>query len=222
MGQTLEDQLFAHWRVPLDGLRAHVPAALEVEQHDGSAWLGITSFRVTGLRLRGLLPVPGLSTFAQLNVRTYVRAPDGRPGVWFLSLDASSRVAVETARRLYALPYSLARMTVDRDGTWIDCECARVGERGRVFSARYRPEGDELRVTPGSLEAFLTERYCLYTAGREGTLLRAEIHHAPWRLQQADAEVELVSIAPLVLTGTPVCHFSRRQDFVVWPLEPVL
>jgi uncharacterized protein len=221
MGQTLDDLLLAHWRVPVEDVRAHVPAALEVEQHDGSAWLGIAAFRVSGLRLRGLLPLPGLSSFLELNVRTYVRAADGRPGIWFFSLDTSSRIAVEAARRLYRLPYFHARIAADREQTWIDYECVRLNERGRVFSARHRPDGEVFHAEPGSLEWFLAERYCLYTTDERGTLQRAEIHHAPWPLQPAEAEIELTSIAPLGLRGAPLCHFSRRQDVVIWPLESV-
>jgi uncharacterized protein YqjF (DUF2071 family) len=222
LGQTWDDLLFAHWRVPLAAVRAHVPAGLEVEQHGGSAWLGITPFRVTGLRARGTLPLPGLSSFLELNVRTYVHAADGKPGVWFLSLDASSRLAVELARRLFKLPYFHARIAADRSEDWIDVECARLAERGRVFSARYRPEGEPFEAEPGSLEWFLTERYCLYTTDESGTLQRAEIHHAPWALQTAEAEIDLTTICPLELRGAPVCHFSSRQDVVIWPLEPVL
>jgi uncharacterized protein YqjF (DUF2071 family) len=222
MGQTLDDLLLAHWRVPLAVVRARVPAALEVEQHSGSAWLGIAAFRVGGLRLRGLLPLPGLSSFRELNVRTYVRAPDGKPGVWFFSLDVSSRLVVEAARRLVRLPYFHARIAADPDGTWIDYECARLGERGRVFSARYRPEGAVFQAKPGSLEWFLAERYCLYATDEHGALQRAEIHHPAWPLQRAEVEIELTSLAPLELRGAPLCHFSRSQDVVIWPLEAVL
>src|SRR5438067_4482663 len=222
MGQTWDDLLFAHWRVPADALRARVPAGLDVEEHDGSAWLGITPFRVTGLRARGLPPLPLLSSFLELNVRTYVHAADGKPGIWFFSLDASSRVAVELARRTYKLPYFLARIVAGRSGSWIDYDCARLAERGRVFSGRYRPEGDVFTAEPGSLEWFLTERYCHYAVDERGALHRAEIHHEPWPLQRAEAEIELASIAPLELDGTPLCHFSARQDTVIWPLEPVL
>lgn len=222
IGQTWNDLLFAHWRVPLEDIRALVPANLEVELHDGSAWLGIVPFRATGLRLRGTLPLPGVSSFLELNVRTYVRAADGRPGVWFFSLDASSRAAVEVARRAYKLPYFQARIAVERHEQWIDYECARVGERGRVFSGRCRPEGEVFGAEPGSLEWFLAERYCLYTTDAGGGLLRAEIHHDRWPLQVAEAEIELTTIAPFVLRGAPLCHYSRLQDVVIWPLEPVL
>jgi uncharacterized protein len=167
MGQTWEDLLFAHWRVPVDEVRKHVPYQLEVDEHDGSAWLGITPFRLTGLRGRGTIPLPLLSTFLELNVRTYVRAED-KPGIWFFSLDASSRLAVEAARRTYRLPYFHARMSAARSGEWIAYECARLSESGRVFSGRYRPHGPVSTAEPGSLEWFLTERYCLYTTDRRG------------------------------------------------------
>jgi uncharacterized protein YqjF (DUF2071 family) len=221
MGQTWDDLLFAHWRVPLEAVRAHVPVGLEVEQRDGSAWIGLTPFRLTGLRLRGTLPLPGISSFLELNVRTYVRAADGKPGIWFFSLDASSRAAVELARRTYKLPYFHARISAARRGRWIDYECARLDERGRVFSGRYRPEGEVFNAEAGSLEWFLAERYCLYTTDERGVLQRAEIHHAPWPLQRAEAEIELTTISPIELAGQPLCHFSRRQDVVIWPLEPV-
>jgi uncharacterized protein len=220
MGQTWEDLLFAHWRVPADEVRAHVPAGLEVDEHDGSAWLGITPFRLTGLRGRGLLPLPYVSSFLELNVRTYVRAED-RPGIWFFSLDASSRLAVEAARRTYRLPYFHARMSATRRGEWIDYECARIEEAGRVFSGRYRSSGGVFHAQPGSLEWFLAERYCLYTTDERGRLSRAEIHHELWPLQPAEAEIELTSISPLELRGDALVHVSRRQDVVIWPLEQI-
>jgi uncharacterized protein YqjF (DUF2071 family) len=219
MGQTWEELLFAHWRVPVDAVRPHVPAELEVDVHDGNAWLGVTPFRLTGLRARGLPPLPGASSFLELNVRTYVTAGE-KPGIWFFSLDASSRVAVEAARRTYKLPYFHARMSATRSGEWIAYECARIEEAGRVFSGRYRPSGAVFHAEPGSLEWFLTERYCLYTTDR-GRLARAEIHHDLWPLQPAEAEIDLASISPLELSGDPLVHFSRRQDVVIWPLEPV-
>lgn len=220
-GQTWEDLLFAHWRVPLEEVHHHVPHELEVELRDGSAWVGIVPFRLAGLRLRGGLPLPRLSSFLELNVRTYVRAADDKPGVWFFSLDASSPLAVRAARRAYRLPYFHARMSLDRADDWRDYECARSGERGKVFSGRYRPAGEVFHAQPGSLEWFLAERYCLYATDRRGALYRAEIHHGPWPLQPAEAELELTSIAPFELHGEPVCHFAARQDALLWPLERV-
>lgn len=220
LGQTLEDVLLAHWRVSPEDLRPHVPRELEIDVHDGAAWLGIVAFRAAAVRTRGMLPLPRLSSYLELNVRTYVRGPDDRPGVWFSSLDASSRLAVEAARRIYRLPYFTARITLDRVDAWRDYECARNGERGKVFSGRYRPAGEVFHAAPGSLEWFLAERYCLYVPGPRGALRRAEVHHDPWPLQPAEAEIELTSIAPLELRGEPLCHFARRQDLLAWTLEP--
>ena len=172
---------------------------------------------LTGLRGRGMLPLPYVSSFLELNLRTYVSAED-KPGIWFFSLDASSRVAVEAARRTYRLPYFQARMSARKRGEWIDYECARIQEAGRVFSGSYRPAGSVFNAEPGSLEWFLAERYCLYTEDR-GRLARADIHHELWPLQRAEADIQLASISPLELRGEPVLHFSRRQDVVIWPLE---
>jgi uncharacterized protein len=217
LGQTWEQTFFAHWPVPVDELRSLVPDELEIEEHDGSAWLGIMFFRVRALRARGALPVPGISSFLQLNVRTYVCGPDGLPGVWFFSIDASSRLAALGVRRIYHVPAFHARMTLDAVAGWHEAECVRVGERGRVFSGRYRATGETFHAEPGSLEWFLTERYRLFTThGR-----RAEMHHDRWLLIPAEAEIDLASIAPVAVTGEPLCHFAFRQDALIWPPEQV-
>jgi uncharacterized protein YqjF (DUF2071 family) len=218
MGQTWEDLLFVHWRVPAATLRTLVSPHMEIEEHDGSAWLGITPFRVAALRLRGLLPVPGISSFLELNVRTYVT--DGeKPGIWFFSLDAAARLAVEAARAGYKLPYFAARMHSARVGEWIAYESARGGTAGVAFAARYRPVGAELLAKAGSLEEFLVERYCLYTEDA-GRLKRAEIHHRPWSLRAAEAEIELNTMAPVELPDEePHVLWGGRQDVVLWTLE---
>lgn len=219
MGQTWDDLLFAHWRVDSGPMRALVPAPLEVQEHDGSAWIGITPFVVTGLRARGTLPLPLVSSFRELSVRTYV-THGGKPGVWFFSLDASSQLAVEAARRLYRLPYFHARISLERRGGRIVYESVR--HEGKAFSASYAATGDVGHAQPGSLEEFLTERYCLYAEGGSG-LYRAEIHHRPWALQRAEAEVDLNTMAPegVALEGDPILHFSARQDVLIWPLSAV-
>jgi uncharacterized protein len=224
MGQTWDDLLFAHWRVPEEDLRAHVPESLALDTHEGEAWLGITPFRLTGLRGRGLLPLPLVSSFLELNVRTYVVHGD-KPGIWFFSLDAENPLAVEAARRGYRLPYFRARMSATSRGAgWIEYSSARRDDRSkpRVFEARYRPRGDVFDAEPGSLEWFLTERYCLYALDRDGALLRAEIHHPQWPLQSAEARVELNTMPPdgiELRDEEPLLHFSRRQDVVIWPPE---
>lgn len=225
MGQTWEDLLFAHWRVPGADLRAHVPDSLELDTYEGEAWLGITPFRLAGLRGRGMLPLPKLSSFLELNVRTYVTRND-RPGVWFFSLDAENPLAVEAARRSYKLPYFRARMSAAARGRWIEYSSSRRDERSkpRVFEGRYRGDGEVFNAERGSLEWFLTERYCLYALDDDGTPLRAEIHHPPWPLQLAEAEIDLNTMLPDGIElgeEQPLLHFSRRQDVVIWAPEPV-
>lgn len=216
MGQTWDDLLFIHYRVPIDRLRPLVPHGLDVDEHSGSGWLGVTPFAVTGLRARGLLPLPFGSSFRELNVRTYVTR-DGKPGIWFFSLDASSRIAVEAARRVYRLPYHLAHISVRRRGADLLYDCSRY--EGKAFSAAYRADGAVFSAEAGSLDHFLTERYCLY-AEHDGELFRAEIHHAPWPLQPARARIDLNTMPPLrVPEDDPVLHLSKRQDVVIWPLQ---
>ena len=150
-------------------------------------------------------------------MRTYATL-HGRPGIWFFSLDASSALAVEAAKRVYRLPYHRARMTVAQVGDDIRYESARPGA---TFSARYGAGYDEHTAEPGSLEYFLTERYCLYT-GDGGRLYRAEIHHPPWPLRRATATIDLNTMAPISLPGEePHLLFAKRQDVVVWSLEEV-
>jgi uncharacterized protein YqjF (DUF2071 family) len=209
MGQTWLDLLFVHWRVPHDLLRPHVPGRLELEEHDGSAWIGLTPFRVTGLRLRGAPPLPLLSSFLELNCRTYVRGDD-RPGIWFFSLDASSRAAVAAARRTYRLPYRHAQIEAGSDSFHADTE------GGGSFRTRYHGVGTPAPAEPATLEYFLAERYCLYAGDGE---LRAEIHHAPWPLQPAEADTEHRGIAPVELEGEPIYHYARRQDVLIWSPE---
>lgn len=216
LGQTWEHYFWGHWRVAIEEMRAQVPEELEIEEFDGSAWLSMVFFRVRSLRPRGGLPLPGISTFLQLNIRTYVVGPDGLPGVWFFTIDASSRLAALGVRGLYHVPAFHARMALDDIDGWTDAECVRLGEAGRVFSGRYRAAGEAFHAQPGSLEWFLTERYRLFAHDA-----RAEMHHDQWLLRPAAAEIELTSISPFELSGDPLCHLSLRQDALIWPPEPV-
>jgi uncharacterized protein YqjF (DUF2071 family) len=218
MGQTCDDLLFAHWRVDPGLLRPHVPERLTLDEHQGSAWIGVAPFVVTGLRARGTLPLPYVSSFRELNVRTYVTLDD-KPGIWFFSLDLSSRVAVAAARRLYRLPSFPADITFDRSPERVLYECVRNEEK--AFSCAYRSLGPPAAPAPESLEQFLVERYCLY-AEHERQLFRAEIHHRPWPLEAAEASIDLNTMPPagVSVEAEPVVHFSRRQDIVTWSLQP--
>jgi len=213
--QSWVDLAFLHWPVDADELRRLVPDSVELQTFDGAAWLGIVPFLLTGLRVRGLPPIPRLSTFPELNVRTYVTHGD-RPGIWFFTLDAGSTWFVEAAKRLYRLPYQHARMRCGRSGEYVHYEAARAGA---AFSGRYRGDGELFHAEAGSLEEFLTERYCLYTEDG-GRLYRADIHHPRWDLQRGKAVIDLNTMSPLPrLDEGPHVLFSPRQDVVVWPLQ---
>jgi uncharacterized protein len=222
MGQTWYDLLFAHWAVAPESLRPLVPRPLELDVRDGCAWLGITPFRIGGLRLRGTPPLPWLSSFPELNVRTYA-THRGQPGIYFFSLDAARRAAVAAARRSYRLPYFHARMTACRHATTIAYGSTRIDSSGPsvVFRARYGPTGRRLPVQAGSLERWLSERYCLYVVDEHGRPLRGDIHHSPWPLQPASAAIDINTMAaPLgvALNAEPLLHYSARQDVLIWPL----
>jgi uncharacterized protein len=213
MGQTWRELLFAHWALAPDAVRRVVPPALELDLRDGAAWVGVTPFKVTGLRPHGLPPV---ASFLEVNVRTYV-AVDGKPGIYFFSLDASSRPAVVAARVGYRLPYFHARASAD-GGRFR----SRRSSGGAELDVSYEPSGPELPVVDGSLERWLAERYCLYTLDREGRPLRGDIHHRPWPLRPARARIEHNTMAEplgLDLTGEPLLHYSARQDTLLWALR---
>lgn len=213
--QSWVDLAFLHWRVEPDALAPLIGPTVELDTFDDSAWLGVTPFLLTDFRLRGVPPLPVVSTFPELNVRTYVTRDD-KPGIWFFTLEAASTLAVEAAKRLYKLPYHRAQMRCERRGEHVHYESARAGA---AFSGRYRGHGQLFHADPGSLEYFLTERYCLYTEDG-GRGYRAEIHHPPWDLQRGEASVDLNTIAPVELPDEePHVLFSPRQDVVVWSLD---
>lgn len=223
MHQRWHDLLFVHRRVAPGALAELVPTGVEVETFDGSAWIGVVPFRMTNVRPRGAPGWPGATRFPELNVRTYVRA-GGKPGVAFLSLDATSGLAVAAARRLFHLPYYRARMACEADGEGLRYRSERThrGAAPAAWRGRYRPTGPPAAASPGTLEHFLTERYCLYTSAPDGALLCGEVHHVPWPLQPAEAEIELDTMATAggvePLDGPPHLLFSRRLDVVVWRL----
>jgi uncharacterized protein YqjF (DUF2071 family) len=211
---------FFHWRVPASALDATLPRSVELDLFDGHVWLGLTSFLMTGVRARLLPPLPRLSEFEELNLRTYVTV-GGRPGVWFFSLDAASRAAVRVARGLFGLPYRDARMSHRADSTCVDFQSVRTDRRGRPaeLDADYWPTGPAAAPEPGSLEHWLTERYCLYTV-RRGRLLRLEIDHDPWPLQPGGARIRRNTVAEglgLDLeAGQVLVHYCHELQVRAW------
>jgi uncharacterized protein YqjF (DUF2071 family) len=223
MTQTWHDLLFAHWPVSVRDLRERVPAGLELDLFDDQAWLGIVPFRLTNVAPRFTPNIPFVSTFNELNVRTYVTR-DGKPGVYFFSLDADSQLAVTVARTMFRLPYYLANIGISLDGGTVEYTSERTaGEVRPVLDVQYRPVGETFEALRGTLDYFLAERYCLYTVDEDFVAYRLEIHHPPWPLQHAEAEFganTMANGAGLRLPDvTPVLHFARRQDMVAWPME---
>jgi uncharacterized protein len=221
MAMRWEHLLFAHWPVQVEDLRPHVPEELEVETFDGSAWIGITPFQMTATRPRLVPSALGLR-FPELNVRTYVRSGE-RPGIWFFSLDAASRLAVRAARVGFFLPYFDARMSLAVRGEAVEFNSHRIegGASEADLKVTYRPIGDVFHSSPGTLEHFLTERYVLFSMKRD-RLFAGDIHHVPWPLQPAEADIHLNTMtAQLGLSlpdREPILHFSRRLEVVAWPL----
>jgi uncharacterized protein YqjF (DUF2071 family) len=174
---------------------------------------------MTNVGLRAMPSLPRLSSFPELNVRTYVRIAD-RPGVYFFSLDAGRRLAVRAARTFLNLPYFLATMSLQTTRDGVVYHSAREGS-AEVFQAKYGPLGPRFTASEGSLEYFLTERYCLYHHTRHATPYRLEIHHPPWSLHVARAEIQANTMADAIgvrIGDTPaLLHFARRQDAVAWP-----
>jgi uncharacterized protein YqjF (DUF2071 family) len=220
MTQTWNDLLFAHWPVDARELRRLVPQAFELDTFEQRSWIGIVPFNMTNVSPRGVPSLPWVSEFPELNVRTYVRVGD-RPGVYFFSLDAGNALAVKAARALLNLPYFPATMTVTREGDGISYQTRRDDSHGAAcFEATYRPTAAAFEPRQGSLEYFLTERYCLYHVDHSGRPYRLEIHHPPWALQHATAEIAsntMSDAAGIALpASTPLLHFARRQDAVAW------
>jgi uncharacterized protein YqjF (DUF2071 family) len=219
--QSWRDLLFAHWPIEAARLRPLVPEGLAIQEFDGVAWIAVVPFRMTGVMRRYLPDLPWISAFPELNVRTYVER-DGRPGVWFLSLDATNPLAVWAARRFFHLPYFRATMSLRSGAAEILYRSERAGAR---FEAACQPVSEVYHAQAGSLEHWLTERYCLYARDGSGALWRNDVHHPPWPLQKAEARFKENTMAEshgLELKGAPaLLHFARRIDVVVWSGERV-
>jgi uncharacterized protein YqjF (DUF2071 family) len=222
MHQCWRKLLFLHWRWDPVEVQKRLPNELTVDRFDESAWIGIVPFFMGAVRPVGFPPLPVISNFLELNLRTYVRDESERPGVWFFSLDANQPLAVWVARTLFALPYRHAVMRANQVGGWTDYVSARSGHQS-VLNYRYRCEGPAEEVALGSLEFFLIERYRLF-AFRGGQLLTSRVSHAPYRISGAVVDrydprlFELEGFDAPDRAPDHVCH-AHRVDVSVYPLE---
>jgi uncharacterized protein YqjF (DUF2071 family) len=236
-----------HWPVDERVLAPLIPSQLSIDTFDGKAWIGVVPFTMWGIRASFLPPLPGTSAFHELNVRTYVHY-QGVPGVWFFSLDAANSLAVWGARTFYHLPYFNAEMKLGQQGQSIRYSSVRTDGRtyaeffsaesshfSRNFQLANKPDlpraelemnweiGAPLaQAQAGSIEFFLTERYCLY-ALHEGGIYRARIFHAPWPLQMAATEAcrstMIESLGIIRPEGPPLLHYAESIAVDIWPLK---
>ena len=217
--------LFMHWRIDEKLLRPLIPAQLEIDTFDGSAWIGVVPFTMWGIRASFLPAIPGTSAFHELNVRTYVHHR-GVPSVWFFSLDAANKLAVWGARKFYHLPYFNAQMSLLQTNNTISYSSVRKDGRGAAAELQATWSiGETLPPTlPGSLEFFLTERYCL-DAEHHGKLYRARIHHQRWPLRSA----KLISLNSTMVEShglpsfahNPLVHYAGELSVEIWPLKRI-
>lgn len=233
MYQNWHHLLFLHWEIPPNELQALVPAGLTVDTFEGKAYVGLIPFTLTGVRPVLAPPLPGISSFHEVNVRTYVHHQGRDPGVWFFSLDASSAIAVAAARAAYKLPYYSADIDFQVSGgalPEIGFDSRRTDARGTTpanVHVRYKPvEGPTAPAAPGTLEHFLVERYILYAQDDDHRLYRARVHHQPYPVQR----VEVTSLLEETLVWAAgirrpdvveLRHYAREVNVKVYPLERV-
>ena len=221
MKQIWSDLLFAHYPIKFEVLRKLVPEALHLDSYNGMCWVGIVPFRMSGIRLRWLPPIPGTDQFPELNVRTYVTL-DGKPGVYFFSLDAANWPAVTGAKMLYHLPYWHADMEIKNNADDVVFKSVRRENREIGLACSYRPTSEPFQTTKGSFEEWMVERYCFYTLDRSGIPLRCDILHEPWTIQTAEAEFNHHTILSKqgidVASTKPILHFAKKIEVRAWPL----
>lgn len=216
--------LFMHWALPVEVLRPFISPRLEIDTFAGKAWIAVTPFTIWDARPVFTPPLPWLSDFHELNVRTYVHL-DGVPGVWFFSLDANSLVAVLAARTFFHLPYHYAQIDLRQAGKAIFYRLRREDQAVAAnFEAEWRIENKLLHALPDTLEFFLVERYCLYTE-QEKKLYRSRIFHPSWPLQNAELlayQSSMIEAQGLPTpNGEPLVHYAEALEVEIWPLEEV-
>ncbi len=221
MRQNWDELLFAHWKMSPEKVKSLLPPELEVDLFDGYAWVGVVPFVMRRVRFALTPELPYISEFLELNVRTYVRYK-GEPGVFFFSLDASNALAVEGARLSYALPYFNVQMNKQNIGDWHHYSSKRIDSRGKscALKVQYRPLDEKFSAVdePAGLAYFLTERYRLFTY-KNGHVQKAEVHHMPWPLQNAEAQFEInTMLEPIGLEpeGDPVLFYSHTLSTLEW------
>lgn len=215
--------LFAHWKIETRVVQATLPQGLFVDAHEGAAYVGVVPFFMQRVRPAWLPPLPWISWFLELNVRTYVHDANGQPGVWFYSLDCNQPLAVAIARRFFHLPYFHARMNARSHAGAIRYQCARDGENTPPCRYSWSPGAHAAPAEPGSLEFFLIERYVLFSTDRAGRLFEGRVHHAPYRIHTpafTEISAEPARQAGFTLEGEPLSLLGAHSvDVSIFPLK---
>ncbi|MBM9501216.1 DUF2071 domain-containing protein [Leptospira sp. 201903071] len=223
MVQYWEELAFLHWEIPKEFLKEVLPKELEADTFEEKAYIGLVPFRMKGVRPLYLPSLPWLSYFPELNVRTYVKNCE-KPGVYFFSLDAGNPLVVEIARKFFHLPYLNAKMLIRREKDQKEFLSLRKDDRARPaeFYAKYKPISEIYRSKRGTLENWLTERYCLYSQDSKGRIYRGEVHHIPWPLQKGECMIYKNEIFQShgipVVEGAPIVHYSESIQVLLYPL----
>ncbi|WP_050614160.1 YqjF family protein [Bacillus testis] len=221
MTQTWENVLFMHYPIQYDCLRPHIPEGLEIDTFNGQAWITVLPFKITNMRVRYMPAIPLVSSFLELNVRTYVKK-DGIPGIYFFSLDASELLAVVGAQASTGLPYRYARMSMRHDDNAYHFNSTRrFDQRSHMLDVSYTEGPVLIENLPDTLDHWLLERYCLYTF-RLGMLLRGDIHHDKWKVTQTKVELRANSMLSFLLKKEPeLCHFSKERHVYFYPFKQI-
>ena len=226
MRQSWRNFLFTHWPIPTEILRPHIPSALEIDTYNGSAWLGVVVFVMEGIYPRGLSSISLTPTFPEINVRTYVHY-NGKPGIFFMSLDVGDWASYTIAKRWYRLPYKKADISFQKEGQTFYCQSVRKGKTNPPisFQVKYTPVSEVYFPKEGTLDHWLTERYCLFSTNNGINIFCGEIHHRPWPLQKVEAEISRNTLlTPFKIDGTevqPIYHFSKGVDTFFWNIKKI-
>jgi uncharacterized protein YqjF (DUF2071 family) len=214
--------LFLHWQVDPGAVRDLVPAELELDIRGGAAWVSASPHLIERARLRDVPPIPHLDSFAEVELRTYVRY-GGVEGVWFLSLDSPGHFGNWIRRHTFHLPYRDAEVLIAPSAKGMLATSHRDGPPEATFDASWSAVGSAEPAGPGSIEQFLVERYSMFVVGPDGTLFRGDVDHAPWPLQTVEVEVrantlpEASGLAPL---GSPdLAGYAGGVESRYWLLQ---
>lgn len=223
MRQDWHHVLFIHYPIRVETLRKLVPANLPLDVYDSWGWIGIIPFNTAEVRLRS---IPWATAFPEVNVRTYITI-DGKPGVYFFSLDATHLPTVLFASTFCFVPYYHAKIDFqgkDQQQSYRFISKRRTDQSIIQLDCSYAPatESKPTRAEKGSFDEWLTERYCFYTTTAKGTILRCDILHQPWQLQRVEVDIHANSLLSeqgiAVEQVEPVLHYSQGASVRIWPL----